>query len=254
MFFDTENLSFKLLDVICLHQKNINILNVNRQFDALSYRFSADTDICIDDKKHHLTDGDICYIPAHLTYRRIAAKDDMIVIHFDTQNHNFGTFEYLQIEKADTIRLLFTQIFECWNNKAPGYYYKCTALLNLILAECVKNVQPAKVTHTPIRASIDYLEANYTNPHLTISEISAKSYMSEVYFRRLFKESYGISPAKYIINLRIKKAINLMNTEYYTLQEIAALSGYHDYSYFSSEFKRMTGLSPSQYLHKKSSI
>ncbi len=69
--------------------------------------------------------------------------------------------------------------------------------------------------------------------------------LSTVYFRKLFKEIYGISPMKHIINLRIEYAINLMSTGYYSLYEIAKLSGYDDYSYFSSEFKRIKGGVPS---------
>ena len=71
--------------------------------------------------------------------------------------------------------------------------------------------------------------------------------MSEVYFRRLFKAEFGISPQKYIINLRMQNAVGLISTGYYSLQEVAYMSGYKDYKYFSVEFKRLMGVSPSGY-------
>ena len=73
--------------------------------------------------------------------------------------------------------------------------------------------------------------------------------MSEVYFRKLFKKEYGISPQKYIIQLRIQNAVGLISTGYYSLKEIAYMSGYNDCKYFSVEFKKAMGVSPSEYLY-----
>ena len=71
--------------------------------------------------------------------------------------------------------------------------------------------------------------------------------MSEVYFRKIFKEDLGTSPQKYIIKLRLQKAADLIETGDYSLKEIAVMSGYNDYKYFSSEFKHLFGTSPSEY-------
>ena len=40
-----------------------------------------------------------------------------------------------------------------------------------------------------------------------------------------------------------------MSTGYYSLKEIAIMSGYEDYKYFSAEFKREKGISPSKYVY-----
>ena len=53
---------------------------------------------------------------------------------------------------------------------------------------------------------------NYTSCDLTIKEIADKAFISEVYFRKLFKESYGTSPQKYLIELRINNAKTLIAT------------------------------------------
>ena len=71
--------------------------------------------------------------------------------------------------------------------------------------------------------------------------------MSEVYFRKRFKEEYGTSPQKYITHLKIRYAKELIYIGYYSLKEIALMSGYTDYKYFSTKFKKHTGLSPSDY-------
>ena len=51
-------------------------------------------------------------------------------------------------------------------------------------------------------------------------------------------------------NLRMQKAISLINTGYYSLKEVAAMCGFTDYKYFSVEFKKHTGKSPSEYEYK----
>ena len=94
---------------------------------------------------------------------------------------------------------------------------------------------------------------NYKKSDLSIKEIADKSFMSEVYFRKLFKEEYGISPQKYIIDLRIQNAVGLISVGYYSLKEIAYMSGYNDYKYFSVEFKKIVGVSPSEYLYNPNS-
>ena len=75
--------------------------------------------------------------------------------------------------------------------------------------------------------------------------------ISEVYFRRIFKKEFGISPQKYIVSLRIQNAKALIDAGYFSLQEVAYLSGYSDYKYFSVEFKRVMGASPSEYNDSK---
>lgn len=91
--------------------------------------------------------------------------------------------------------------------------------------------------------------ANYKSSELSIQKLAEKSFMSEVYFRKLFKEEFGVSPQKYIVNLRIQHAVGLISAGYHSLKEVAQLSGYDDYKYFSVEFKKAMGVSPSDYLY-----
>ena len=58
-----------------------------------------------------------------------------------------------------------------------------------------------------------------------------------------------MAPQAYLIGLRISRAVTLMSGGYYSIKEVANLSGYRDYKYFSTEFKRMKGISPSEYLY-----
>jgi araC-type DNA-binding domain-containing proteins len=249
MFFEKDILSFNILDVIRLNQKSVNTFNSERNFNALSFRLKSDAVLKTQIQEYHIKDNCICYVPARLNYKRVANVDELIVIHFDTIDYNTHQIECFMPKDITVFSKLFEQIFECWNKKECGYKYKCSAILYNIFAECHIQNFVAKPNDSKITNSVNYILKNYTEKNLTIKEIAEKSFMSEVYFRKLFKKEYGIPPQKFIINLRIQNAIGLISTGYYSLTDVAFASGYNDYKYFSTEFKKIIGISPSKYIY-----
>ncbi len=254
MFFEKEILSFNILDVIELKQKNINMLNCGRNFNALSFRFHSDTVLKTKANEYNMKDGYVSYVPARLDYSRISKSDDLIAIHFDTTNYTTNAIEFFIPKQTEALAQLFRSILDCWNKKETGYKYRCSAILYEIFAECYSQNFFEKKSESKIRSSTEYIQKNFTSPELSIAEIAEKSFMSEVYFRKLFKKEHGMSPQKYIINLRIQNAVGLISSGYYSLKEIAYMSGYRDYKYFSVEFKRIKGVSPSEYLYNYDKI
>lgn len=249
MFFEKDILSFNILDVIRLEQNNVNTFNSGRNFNALSFRFKSDAVLKTETEEYRIKDNYVCYVPARLDYNRMAQTDELIVIHFDTINYNTQRIEYFIPESPSVIAELFERIWNCWNKKECGYKYKCSAIIYEIFAECYAQNFVSRPKNSKIHNSVEYILSNYKRSDLTLKEIASRSFISEVYFRKLFKEEYGISPQKYIINLRIQNAVGLISTGYYSLTEVALSSGYNDYKYFSAEFKRTMGVSPSKYLY-----
>ena len=249
MFFENDLLSFSILDVLELKQKDVCMLNRGRNFNALSFRFRSDAVLITNTEKYSMKDHCVAYFPARLDYTRAATVDEMIVVHFDTINYTTKNIEYFIANDPDVLSKLFREILDAWNKKDIGYKYKCSAILCEIFAECYAQNYVSKPQNSKIHNSVEYLLKNYKKSDLSIKEIADKSFMSEVYFRRLFKKEYGVSPQKYIVNLRIQNAVGLISTGYYSLKEVAYLSGYTDYKYFSVEFKKKMGISPSEYLY-----
>lgn len=66
-------------------------------------------------------------------------------------------------------------------------------------------------------------------------------------FNHLFKECIGLSPYAYYLNLRIKNAAGLLETTNYKIKEIAAMCGFEDPLYFAQVFRRIKGITPTQY-------
>lgn len=247
MFFEKEMISFHILDVISLKQTNVDALNSGRNYSALSFRYKAKTVFETKDSVHILDDSTITYVPAGLEYRRKSEEDELIVIHFDTIDYQTSSIEVFRPSQPDELGQLFKKALQKWNEKGSAYRYECAAILYEILGACYAQNYKPEIVPAAIQKSVAYLQAHYKQHDLTISKVASESYMSEVYFRRLFKMAFNITPQKYIIQLRIQNAVGLISTGYYSLAEVAQMSGYTDYKYFSVEFKKHMGVSPSDY-------
>lgn len=81
---------------------------------------------------------------------------------------------------------------------------------------------------------------------LTIEKLADKTQLSPFHFARMFKLSFGESPANYITRTRIDKIKQLLN-EPLTLAEISLKVGFNQQSHMTQNFKRFTGLTPAVY-------
>lgn len=238
-----------MLDIIKLKQKNINMYNSRRNFNALSFRLRSDAVLKTKNEIFNVKDNYVAFVPAGIDYGRVSKIDEMVVIHFEVSNCDARGIEVFVPKNPEAFQKLFISILECWNHKKVGYKYKCSAIFNEILALCYSENYNPKPIDSKIKKSVEYLLKHYNDFDLSIKAIAEQSFMSEVYFRKLFKAEYGISPQKHIITLRIQHAKELISTGYYSLKEIALMSGYTDYKYFSTEFKKQVGVSPSDYFY-----
>ncbi|MBE6777100.1 MAG: helix-turn-helix transcriptional regulator [Ruminococcaceae bacterium] len=249
LIFEKDDVSFKLLDVFALKQKNVKTFNSGRNFEALSFRVEADTIIKQGENTFELKDKSICYFPAGADYTRISNHENTIVIHFNSFGYSYKEIEMFSPKQYEKIESLFKEILDVWKKRSRGYRYTCTALFYQIFAEIYRQNYKGNAINPKIRDAVRYINHNFTDAELTVNVAAEKSNMSEVYFRKLFKEEFSVSPKKYIINLRIKQAAALIAMGYYSLSEVSEKSGFTDYKYFSTEFKRIMGVSPSKYFY-----
>ena len=95
--------------------------------------------------------------------------------------------------------------------------------------------------------ALRFMEENIGNEGLKNSDIAAALNVSEVWFRRLFKEKYGTSPHAYLISLRIEKAKRLLSDSTLAVTEIAEACGFSGVYHFCKAFKNKTALTPTDY-------
>lgn len=116
-------------------------------------------------------------------------------------------------------------------------------------AKRMNNLHKTKISSKPVVKCIDYI---YENLHtrITIDMLGNYVGLNPSYLSRLFKKETGMTINTYIMEKKTATAENMLLYSEYSPAEIAAILAYPSQSYFSSIFKRKTGLSPLQYRKK----
>ena len=99
-----------------------------------------------------------------------------------------------------------------------------------------------------------YVQENF-HRSISIEELAANVSFSPSYFCKLFKKAANITPAEYVISVRLSNAKHLLLESDLTMSQIAELCGFCDASYFSYNFKQRFGKTPMEYrLTKDASV
>lgn len=98
-----------------------------------------------------------------------------------------------------------------------------------------------------LRQVIDYING-HLEQNLSLAELAETAQLSPYHFARLFKQSTGFSPHKYHIHCRIERAKQLLQARTVCLPAIAHGLGFSSQSHFNYHFKKLTGITPKQYL------
>ena len=93
---------------------------------------------------------------------------------------------------------------------------------------------------------ISYIDFHYTED-LNLNYFAGMFNMSKTYLSNLFKKETGVTLTDFIHQVRMRKAITLINSSALPITAIATACGYNDINYFIRVFKRTYGLSPKQY-------
>lgn len=212
-----------------------------------------------DTKKYTFQDGtvltikqnELIYMPMHSTYT-ISAKTSgccYAINFYISEQVDFRPFVF-KLKNTSEFTKLFYQANHLWKNKKQGFHMQCKSILYEILASMQQEFQhkyTAKIKFEMIKPAVKYLHENYTNELMNMGDLADLCQISEDYFRKLFKQAYGISPIKYINHLKLTYAAELINSGMYSVTEAAMESGYDNISHFSREFKRYYGVAPRDY-------
>lgn len=95
--------------------------------------------------------------------------------------------------------------------------------------------------------TMKYINKNYHVNDLNLQSVADQFNVSSSYLSKLMKQEIGISFSDYITNIRIKKAICFMEDPKMKIYEVAEAVGYSNQHYFCKAFKKVIGVSPTEY-------
>jgi AraC family transcriptional regulator len=90
---------------------------------------------------------------------------------------------------------------------------------------------------------------NAVNRNIKLSELAEVANMSEFHFARLFKQTTGVSPYRFVLQLKIDRAKMLIRKEKKSCSDVAYLLNFSDQAHFSHVFKKVAGCSPRSFMN-----
>lgn len=102
-------------------------------------------------------------------------------------------------------------------------------------------------TRQVIQKAKQYIMDNYQNPDLSVEMICRHLHMSPAYFSTIFKKETGQAYIAYLTEIRLNKAVELLNKTDDKTYVIASKVGYQEQNYFSYVFKKKYGVSPTKF-------
>lgn len=119
-------------------------------------------------------------------------------------------------------------------------------LIRDLHAEPVKSRGKIGFDNQYITKAIMFMQEHYQTS-ISISDICNLIYLSPYHFKRIFKEHTGRTPHRYLMDIRLEKAKELLIRDSSSIEDIAGQCGFANAGHFAVAFKRGTKLSPSEY-------
>lgn len=160
-----------------------------------------------------------------------------------------GSFNELLLGKKDqTIHEDLTQLIKISSKKG----HKERFLIDLYAQKLVYDMLQTNLTgnlilnqtFNPMQRAIDFMKKHLSEP-LQMSAIAKSLNMSESSFSHAFKKEMGITPQKYMHQLKLDRAVELLSEQ--SVTETALELGYENPSHFIKLFKTAFGVTPKQF-------
>ena len=257
MLFENETFNItKLNNVIYYSPKHLSKFKGKLPTYEIMYYVEGESIISFAGEKYEMSPNHILYLPKGLENDdySIYIKSPVILynIYFDTDDSLPDTPIKISV-KSGEIKSLFEKLYRTWVSKKDGYYYK-SMRYTYNITELLKKQQSVYNNSSKfvrLVPSEEYMSQHYCDYKFDFNKFASLSQLSYSYFKKLFIEKYGVSPVKHINRLKINRACELLETNRFSVSEIAEICGFENTYYFSTVFKNYVGVSPKNYNKSK---
>lgn len=211
--------------------------HVHPAYHCLSLVTDGGATLDIPGQRIQVLPGDLVFIPAGLPHRTLV-------------EHSFS-YEIIRFRKKSGVGLLpfrkvrdpeIVEQFHRWHTEGRTYK-EDYSFLATFLAWPGDTQELAQ--DTAIIRCLELMHSHFTEG-LSLEDLSRAALRSSSHLLRTFKAQVGISPARYLMGLKIDHSKVLIQ-EGHSLVDTALRTGFYDHSHFSRHFKQLSGLSPKVY-------
>lgn len=152
----------------------------------------------------------------------------------------------------DSVARCMETLLDEVRNPRPGQETICQNLLNIIILMILRQ-KDIRISITAFNnvsnecISIkEYIDTHFKDP-ITLDILAQQTHQNKFYIAHTFKEAFGISPIKYLMERRVEESKYLLEETDLTVGQIGSIIGFSSSSHYSQAFRRSTNLSPNEY-------
>lgn len=210
-------------------------------------------------KTYRVAENEMMFYPPHVSFERKVIEP--LEIHYFWMDWNrqpqadeplqlpAGKIEPLGKDRVKSTVSTMNQL--CLNDNAEVVKLMSHLVKDLWYQYALENLRHhlKSTVHTSDALVLKALSCLQTNFHkkICLNEIAQSLHLSQVQFTRRFSHETGMSPVDYLTFLRVSHAKSLLIETDLSINSISERCGFDNQFYFSSRFKKHTGLSPSEY-------
>lgn len=247
MFFSEDNHIIEIIGIYRHKRKNCKRKSFSRSHSIISVRLSGESEFKYEKRIFNAGENQLLYIPSKLEYSQKSRGEEIISVCFIEYNTVSEDMEIIDLETKED----FINLYEIWSKKEKGYRAMCTSLFYKILYKASLSAQKSESKTNSrsyiLKSAMKYIYEHFKTGNIDVKHLASLCFVSGTYFRKIFKETYNLSPNQYIKTLRLETAASLLESGFYSVNEVAEKSGFNDVKYFSKEFKKRYSVSPCKY-------
>ena len=180
------------------------------------------------------------------------------VIHYQIPETQFDSLPYynshfhIPIGINPKLTEILGKLTDSYSSSGSMSVLRCRTLFHNLIEEIVLSAdrQSRKSPCAIMENAAEYMKDNCSN-RFSIDNLAGQFGMDGKRFSEQFQKYMGMTPVRYLTELRIARAKELLTSCDCLIKQIASCVGYEDPYYFSRIFKKITGVSPSEYQTEK---